>query len=99
MLTFPHSSQASICPPKAEVRHFFNAESVRNCQELSPKSSSLGPKTFRTSATSKPLGEEAILADIPQTKYRAVKRVFVWKVVQFGDKSTSYRYFRDRGDF
>ena len=108
---FPHSSHASICPPKAEVLHFFKANRVLNGHALNPKSSSLSPNLFKTSATSywgwdwgwvgcffmvlKPL----ISSQILKKGYRAVKRVFVWKVVQFEDKSTSCQYFRDREDF
>ena len=40
-----------------------------------------------------------ISSQILKKGYRAVKRVFVWKVVQFEDKSTSYQYFRDPRDF
>ena len=46
MLIFPHSSQASICPPKADVLH-FNANKVLNCQEFNPKSSNFEPTCLK----------------------------------------------------
>jgi hypothetical protein len=36
IIGFPHSSQASICPPNSAVLHRFIADKVRNCQVFNP---------------------------------------------------------------
>ena len=45
-----HSSQASICPPKADVLHFLMQIKFL-IMEFNPKSSNFEPNLFKTSAT------------------------------------------------
>ena len=110
MLIFPHSSQASICPPKADVLHFLMQIKfliARNLILNLPILNLICLKHRRLRIEVEIEVELAVFmvlkplisSQILKKGYRAVKRVFVWKVVQFEDKSTSFQYFRDPRDF
>ena len=112
MLIFPHSSQASICPPKADVLHFLMQIKFLIARNLILNLPILNLICLKHRRLRIEVEIEVELAVFfygfktshffPNSEKKVSsgeKRVFVWKVVQFEDKSMSYQYFRDPRDF